>query len=784
MLDFYWLIRGKTSEALNDYYTNAPADAEFLSSNLESDLLLRSNLVFEDNNTTLKYDDGSVTTIDLDTIVLDGKSYRQLFETLNTLECSAGFVEGTLPSFWYPYNETTPMPSVVSGSETPGSIGQNILKCFSNTAQSIRSVQAMIPMDQTVPFTRETKLFQFCRAKCTRWVTGVLGISKSNVVDSRSALVGGVTEDWTVCSGVWDYGTSSTEPGNLECVGSIKTANLDGYIDLPVVIRSESFTVVPTIDELTEAYNTYLEIKLNGPIIIPNQTILVHDNITSFNREDCYALTNEDTDFISKIPAYPHIQVDKDVARQAFYEEMNMFAQQLGMSNSNFVSAAGWTSDGAASANTITTNDMARLGMKGLDYPQVCTIWNCFSKTIKSTGLRRTIELNSTVVDHGGWADYMKTDYMLLGGKTGTANGCKNYCITMQAKDTDDVFTVATSMTATETASVNRHINAKKLADIGKLLRAAGEYAITDSDNIQDATCKAAVKEIEASLFDSGDCNYGTVLLTPTHPGSYDGIDIYDATNPCSIFLYSHGGDTTFSAASTTKMLTMLIVMNWIPDLHDTITMTREDWLFGGGSGGSGPEFYGGEVLTYDDLLYALMLPSSNASAEAMARTVGQKIYSSKHRDYDPTKLYLTKAMCGTPAQYLGGYESPRNDRLTTASNTEACGILLKAGESITFTGLAPTGVDPLKIDYVYAISAGPNPLLSAGAWAQAVSSGRIDNGGTAADGFPLNRDGNNNCTYTNDKGQNYYYFFNFASAIDDTRTLAVDNYTINFSIQ
>lgn len=736
----------------------------------------------------LKYDEGGYTTIDLDTVVLDGKSYRELFETLNVLGTSAGFVTegvgGDFPSNWRKYNSTTPLPEIVAGSETEGSIGTNILKCFSpnQTNQSVQGIVTMSP--EAMPAGKS--FFQLCRAKCVRRVQGILGVSYNNN-ENPPAFVNEVTtsDDYNWVVGVSKYTVSSgATPAQSTCVGSIQTANLDGYIDLPVVILGDSFTVQPSIDTLTEAYETYLQILRDGPIQVPNHRTLVRNVITSFNREEGYALANEGTPFQTKIPAYAHIPVTKEVARAAFYAEMNKFAQQLGMANSNFVSAAGWTSNGTTSANTITTNDLARLGMKALDYTPVCTVWNCFSKTVQSTGNRRTIQLASTVVDHGGWADYMKTDYMLLGGKTGTANGCKNYCINMQAKDTDDVFTVATSMTATETASVNRHINAKKLADIGKLLRAAGEYAITDSDNIQDATCKAAVKEIEASLFDSGDCNYGTVLLTPAHPGSYDGINIYDTTNPCSIFLYSHGGDTQFWAASTTKILTMLVTMNWISDLHDTITMTREDWTFGGGQGGSGPEFFGGETLTYDDLMYCLMLPSSNATAEAFARIVGQKIYSAQHRDEDPTRLILTNAMCGTPSQYLGGYESPRSDRLTTASNAEARGVLLRSGETITFTGLAPEGVAPLKIDYVYANSAGPNPLLSAGRWSEAVSSGRVDGGGTAADGFPVNREGNNTATFTNTTGNDYYYFWDFASATDDTAAISANNYNIGFSIQ
>lgn len=77
--------------------------------------------------------------------------------------------------------------------------------------------------------------------------------------------------------------------------------------------------------------------------------------------------------------------------------------------------------------------------------------------------------------------------------------------------------------------------------------------------------------------------------------------------------------------ASLTKILTVLVLLDNIKDLHESFVIKRSDLV-----GGSGPKMYEGDQLTYSDALYLMMLPSSNNTAKAIARVVGRKIFEER----------------------------------------------------------------------------------------------------------------------------------------------------------
>ncbi len=88
---------------------------------------------------------------------------------------------------------------------------------------------------------------------------------------------------------------------------------------------------------------------------------------------------------------------------------------------------------------------------------------------------------------------------------------------------------------------------------------------------------------------------------------------LMDATN--GKILYSQNADEPLPVASTTKVLTALIVLEHITDLQDTITLP-DDFV---NVGESGIYLEPGETQTYEDLLYAMLLRSANDAAQALA---------------------------------------------------------------------------------------------------------------------------------------------------------------------
>ena len=67
--------------------------------------------------------------------------------------------------------------------------------------------------------------------------------------------------------------------------------------------------------------------------------------------------------------------------------------------------------------------------------------------------------------------------------------------------------------------------------------------------------------------------------------------------------------------------MTVLCALDYIMNIHETITVKTVDIV-----GGSGSTFYNGDQLTMYDALRIMMMESSNTLANTIARTIGDKI--------------------------------------------------------------------------------------------------------------------------------------------------------------
>ncbi len=79
--------------------------------------------------------------------------------------------------------------------------------------------------------------------------------------------------------------------------------------------------------------------------------------------------------------------------------------------------------------------------------------------------------------------------------------------------------------------------------------------------------------------------------------------------------------------ASTTKIMTALLVLRNCKDLSETVTMQSEDFQDVEG-GASTAGFKEGETVTVEALLYGLLLPSGNEAANALARYISGDVTS------------------------------------------------------------------------------------------------------------------------------------------------------------
>ncbi len=84
--------------------------------------------------------------------------------------------------------------------------------------------------------------------------------------------------------------------------------------------------------------------------------------------------------------------------------------------------------------------------------------------------------------------------------------------------------------------------------------------------------------------------------------------------------LYEKNADEKCNPASLTKLITAMVVMDYIDKWEEMLTYKRIDMSRHTGL------VVAGDTLTVEDALYDMLLPSSNQSAQALARFTGKKI--------------------------------------------------------------------------------------------------------------------------------------------------------------
>ena len=85
--------------------------------------------------------------------------------------------------------------------------------------------------------------------------------------------------------------------------------------------------------------------------------------------------------------------------------------------------------------------------------------------------------------------------------------------------------------------------------------------------------------------------------------------------------IYEKNSEERVSIASITKIMTALVALENIDDLSDTVIITEDDFAYTSGYSKAG--FSVGDTLTYEDLLYGILLPSG---AEAVNSVVNNTL--------------------------------------------------------------------------------------------------------------------------------------------------------------
>lgn len=232
----------------------------------------------------------------------------------------------------------------------------------------------------------------------------------------------------------------------------------------------------------------------------------------------------------------------------------------------------------------------------------------------------------------------------------------------------------------------------------------------------------------------------------------------------------SYDGPTSVAAGE--KLEATVTLTNGYEVGSDGVTVTM------GGVAQSGAYSQSGQVITFS---IASVTGTVVIKVPTVNTTTGEEDEGTTIVWYDFPLTYSTlsiaKSTVGSSAM------EDKGTRLSTGHTTDAQGILVKSGETITISGLR-SGTNPLRADYVYATSAGPNPEnnLTNSAWDAVVGTG---SNYTSAQYFFLNSDGTNDTiTVTNTYGADYYFFFAFCGINKDETITPVSQYTMKYKIE
>lgn len=113
---------------------------------------------------------------------------------------------------------------------------------------------------------------------------------------------------------------------------------------------------------------------------------------------------------------------------------------------------------------------------------------------------------------------------------------------------------------------------------------------------------------------------------------------VYSMDIDAGVVLYAKNEDVQLEPASTTKIATALLLVRNVKDLTQTVTIEQNDV---NAEGESTMALQAGDVVTFNDLLYGLLLPSGNDAANAVARVVGGQLLANEGGTGDPTARFV-----------------------------------------------------------------------------------------------------------------------------------------------
>lgn len=279
---------------------------------------------------------------------------------------------------------------------------------------------------------KTSEYFVACKVHCNRYSKGKIGIQ----INSVTVGVSRATYDFVTVADIL-----KAKSGQRIYMGSVNSANLDGYIDDPVVIDLSIFKTKPSLDTLVELYENYVKLE------------------KAREREE--------------------IEYSEKDMYNAFIGYMGEKAKKIGMTNSTFVDSVG-------AKNKSTAYDIAKLMIYAYGYEELDGIWGAQTHKINILGKSaRTKDVKTLVA-----IPEISDKYEVVGGKTGTLSGANNLAVIIKIPDSTDLLVVVALCAKGDNSEKNNRYEAVcQIADAALL-----KYKDPSADNSKtDVCCDSAI---------------------------------------------------------------------------------------------------------------------------------------------------------------------------------------------------------------------------------------------------------------------------------------------------
>lgn len=300
--------------------------------------------------------------------------------------------------------------------------------------------------------------------------------------------------------------------------------------------------------------------------------------------------------------------------RNRFYVAMREWCVRHGIENAIIEGPSGYGAGGDVSPEILGHGQsqmpiygVAKLLAIASSYKPIAQSNNTDKYSISTKGVESNIVIESSLYQSAFHTD-LTDDYDVLLYKSGSmAGSAVNLAAICYSADFVGklVLGVIRTTISGETASKNRYKAFHYLMDIAKA---------------KIANPAADISSLESSMVGQEVANAVVVVLPYSNTELYHHIDL---SSEYSLYSYN---PTSINIMSMIKLLTAIVMLDYIKDIDAYVTITSDD--VAAATGGSAPTFSTGQKVTYRDLLYAMLLPSSNLAGYAIARKVGAYLLS------------------------------------------------------------------------------------------------------------------------------------------------------------